>query len=279
MERDRLTTAPVGELLTFTRDIGPYECENFILDSAIAKYNGFPNWVAHIRHVDIALSGQTDFYSMKDNFQNIQKIVYTGLRAEGYEEQAVILSAIDNEDDFNTELIRQYTQNGLYHDVNRLLRLGHSGSDIGNHNLVPWILQLNAAIWRLPEVGGDVFRGTTMNKDDLMKYKKGQIFVWSSFVSYSKNQEQCFGGNVIFRMRGVSGIAEWDKRAPRDIAAFSVFPEEQEVIMPICGAYRVNRVDISDGMMMVDCDILDHNQQAFQKGNQQDTLMDLLEED
>ena len=258
MNRDRLNTAPVGPLLTFTQDIGYYDCENFILESAIAKYNGFPNWLAHLATIELAFSEHQDVYGMGDNFQRIKNIVISGLRKSRFDVQANRLENIHEEEGFNAELIRQYTDNGLYHEVNRVLRHGHFGDDVGNHDLAPWILQLNAAIRRLPEVPGNVYRGTSMSGKDLHQYTKGQIFIWSSFASFSRSEEKCFGGNVLFQMRGVSGLATRDKRAPRDIAPFSVLPDEQEVIMPICGAYRVNEVAEKNGRFVIDCDILDH---------------------
>jgi len=260
MNRDRLNKSIVPKLLTFTKDINVYDVENFILETAVNKYNGFPHWVVHLDYVRIILSGHKDIYLAKENFQKIKKIVINGLKNENFEKQAKELHEIDSEIDFNNAIIKQYTDdNELYLNANKLLRNGHSGRDIGNENLTPWILQLNSAIRNCEEKSGTFYRGTIMKKEDIDKYKKNELFVWSSFSSFSKSEKNCLGGNVIFEMTPVSGIAGRDKRAPRDISMFSCFPEEEEVIMPICSVYLIREIKSSSRLTKIKCDILDHN--------------------
>ncbi len=260
MIRDRLNKSKTPKLLTFTQDITVYDIENFILESAVNKYNGFPHWLAHLDYVRIILSGYKDVYLAKENFQKIKEIVINGLVKEGFTQQAKQLESADSETEFNNAIINQYTdETKLYFNANELLRNGHTGKDIGDENLTPWILQLNSAIRNCEEKSGTFYRGTIMEKEDIDKYKINELFVWSSFSSFSKSEKKCLGGNVIFEMTPVSGIAERDKRAPRDISRFSCFPDEEEVIMPICSVYKIREVESSLGLTKIKCDILDHN--------------------
>ncbi|WP_461639200.1 ADP-ribosyltransferase domain-containing protein [Labilibaculum euxinus] len=259
MKRDRLSKSVVPKLLTFTRDINVYDVENFILESAVKKYDGFSHWLAHLDYVRISLSGYKDIYSAKENFSRVKDIVISGLEKEKFFIQAKALKDIDVETDFNRVIINQYTDDSeLYYRANKLLRNGHEGKDIGEYNLAPWILQLNSAIRVCEEKSGKFYRGTEMDTADIEKYKINELFVWSSFSSFSKSENNCLGGNVIFEITPVSGIAERDKRAPRDISMFSCFPEEEEVIMPICSVYRITEVDSSGGVIKIKCDVLDH---------------------
>lgn len=223
-KRVRLSKSPVSKLLTLTEDIGYYDCKNFILESAVKKFNGFAHWIAHLDYVRIRLGGYENMYDAGENFEKVKAITIDGLRSEGFEEQANELDLIHDETTFNSNIISQYTdETDLYYTVNKLLRKGHHGVNVGEHNLVPWILQLNSSIRKLPEVRGPVFRGTEMKQSDIDKYIADQIFIWSAFSSFSKTQSNCLEGNVIFEMTPVSGIAERDKRSPRDISNYSKF--------------------------------------------------------
>lgn len=65
---------------------------------------------------------------------------------------------------------------------------------------------------------------------------------------------------MLFEFRPVSPLSEYGKRAPRDISTLSFFPEEEEVLFPICCAFRVTaRENVSAGQTIIKLDILDHH--------------------
>ena len=61
--------------MTFTKDINVYDVVNFILETAVNKYNGFPHWLAHLDYVRIILSEYKDIYLAKDKFQEFKKVI------------------------------------------------------------------------------------------------------------------------------------------------------------------------------------------------------------
>lgn len=257
-KRDRLSKSSVPSLLTLTEDLDYYDCENFIFESASAKYDLFSHWIGHLDYVKIKMAGYKDIYKIRD-LEKTKEIVIESLRKAKFGAQANKLEKTITEEEFDAEIIRQYTnETNLYSEVNSLLRKGHHREDIGLNHLIPWILQLNSAIRKLPEFTNTAYRGSEMKEVDIKKYTVGKIFVWSSFVSFSKSEDECYEGNVIFEMTPKSSFATRDKRAPRDISIYSEFKEEQEVIMPICGGYKVEQIIKENDKTRIICAIYDH---------------------
>jgi len=103
-----------------------------------------------------------------------------------------------------------------------------------------------------------VYRGTNLEEDDIKRYKKGELFIWASFVSTSKSKDQCLGGNVLFEISSREhffGVN--DKAYPRDISNLSVFPEEAEVLFPISCAYRVESINKLTGYTLIELQTVD----------------------
>ena len=218
--RDRLAKSPVGEILTLTEDISLHECENFILEGAVQRYN-FAHWLDHLvpLHIKLTQDYKDRAYKCAPEFESLRTAVSSGLRREGFDDQADEVSSAKDEETLNRTLIRQYTEETpLYGRMNRLLRAGHTGQDVSDSGLTPWICQLAAAIRQMHEYPKIGYRGSELEEKDLDRYTPGLIFVWAPFTSASKDISSCFGGNVIFELKPVSALSERDKRAPRDIA-------------------------------------------------------------
>ena len=260
MLRNRLSKSPVGALLTLTADIGIYDCENFILEGAIERHH-FSHWVDHVvpLHAKLTNDYLLKAYKSGDEFARLKKVVVENLIIAGFKRQGAELEAASSEDLFNSLMFRQYTEETeIYPAVNQLLRLGHAGRDVSDSPLVPWICQLAAALRTVPEFLSVSYRGTTMRAEDIEKYKVKEIFVWAPFTSASKHINSCLGGNVIFEFVPVSALSERDKRAPRDISKYSVFPSEDEVLLPMCCAYRPIKIEDRSGVRFIRTEILDH---------------------
>lgn len=261
--RTRLSDSPLGKKLTFSHNISLAECENFILESAITE-NSFRQWLAHLIHFQLQITQEPDPYSIGQDineFYSLRDVLGRSLAAAGYPSQASQVDLCVTEIELNRLIIQQYTSNeGLYRDANLLLRDGHSGRDIGKEPLTPWILQLNAAIRQHDEYLGISYRGAKFTREEIEIYKPGEMFIWAPFTSASKSKKSCLGGNVLFEFRPVSPLSEYGKRAPRNIAALSLFPEEEEVLFPICCAFRVtSRENMGGGQTVIKLDVLDHN--------------------
>ncbi|SDB11471.1 hypothetical protein SAMN05660653_00538 [Desulfonatronum thiosulfatophilum] len=259
--RERLSKSPVGELLTLTDDIGIYDCENFFLEGAIKRYP-FSHWLDHLAplHVKLLDDYRDRSYKSGDDFEPLKDALVTNLRNGGFEDQANELADALDEKVLNGLIVRQYTEEtGLYPAINQLLRKGHSGEDVSGSPLTPWICQLAVALRNFPEFVGTSYRGTEMSEANADKYFPGEIFIWAPFTSASKKIDSCFGGNVIFEIVPVSALSERDKRAPRDIAGLSVYPSEEEVLLPMCCAYRPTSVERRGDVRHIRVEILDHN--------------------
>ena len=247
--RDRMSKSPVGELLTLTDDISLYDCENFILEGAANRYE-FAHWFDHL--VPLFTKLTKDYrersYSCGSNFTSLREVVSNGLKKEGFVIQGNELLSAINEEALNKEIIAQYTdETSLYSEINKLLRAGHTGDDVSFSGLTGWICQLAVAIRQHAEFPKVSSRGTILSKEDVQKYSPGTTFVWAPFTSASKDINSCFGGNVIFKLKPVSALSERDLRSPRDISSLSVYPGEQEVLLPMCCAYRVTSNEFSKG--------------------------------
>jgi hypothetical protein len=212
--------------------------EGFILDKAMERYP-FAHWGAHLVSFWGRFSDDPVYHGADDAFPNLQAAIAIGLRTVGRDRYADDVLATSSETELNRLLIRQYTDDlGFYAELNLLLRSAHNGAQLGEHVLAPWILQFNCALRLQPRHHEPVYRGVTLSDFDIQQYRQNEFFIWSPFVSASKDPDECLGGNVLFELRPWGAIDEYEKRDPRDVTGLSVFPEEQEVIFPMCCAYR-----------------------------------------
>ncbi|WP_137165556.1 hypothetical protein [Salinimonas lutimaris] len=258
--RDRLSKSALGDLLTLSEDIGIYDCENFILEGAIERYP-FSHWLGHLvpLHVKLSDDYRNRAYKALEEFDLLKNTIAENLQYAGFSEQAKDFEIVESEADLNSIIIKQYTEeNGIYPYINNLLRKGHSGNDVSHDPLVPWICQLAVSLRQLDEYTGPSFRGSNMPSSDIEKYKVDSIYIWAPFTSASKSIDSCFGGNVIFELVPVSALSERDKRAPRDVSHISDFPEEEEVLLPMCCAYRPTKIEERSGVTYIRSEILDH---------------------
>ena len=261
--RTRLSESPIGTKLTYSQDISLAACENFILESAVEE-NSFRQWLAHLLHFRLQVMDEPDPYlvgSEPGEFERLKDVILRSLENSGYKMQAEEIRLAQTEDELNACVISQYTsESGLYSEVNLLLRDGHQGRDIGKEPLVPWVLQLNAAIRRQDEYTKVSYRGANFTNDDLKLYSVGDMFIWAPFTSASKYKENCLDGNVIFEFKPVSSLSEYGKRAPRDISMHSYFQEEHEVLFPICCCFRITSIETDgNGKTIIKMDVLDQN--------------------
>lgn len=115
--------------------------------------------------------------------------------------------------------LSHYTGLG-YEDLNEALR--SNALDASQHARVA---ALNEALEKLPAHNGPVVRGTDLEPDILARYEPGRFIREKAFLSATADpavaQSSAFAGNVEFRIMSGTG---------RDISAFSLFPEEQEVL-------------------------------------------------
>lgn len=255
--RDRLSTSPLSDFLTLSKNLEIYECENFLLDGAVEKHE-LAYWAAHTRHFHLQLNGKQP-YTCEDKFPDVCALIAGGLDAAGFVRQCRDILACNDEKSMNATLIGQYTEEcSLYYQVNALLRKGHHGEDIGAHPLVPWIAHLNAIIRNEPEYLDVAFRGAAFVTETIEKYVPGTQFVWASFTSVSTRVEACLDGNVLFRITPKSGMSLHGKRAPRLISRYSQFPNENEAILPLGCAFRVIRNEKVGASHEIDLDLYDH---------------------
>lgn len=215
-----------------------YEYEGFILERAIEKYP-FGHWASHVVSFWGRFSEEPIYHASEDEFPRLRSAVAAGVSSAGYDDFAREIEATHDEQKLNGTIARQYTEEtNFYRDVNYLLRSAHSGNEIGEHAFAPWILQFNCALRLMTAYRGPAYRGTTLTEEQISLYHEQDFFVWAPFVSASKSLDACLGGNVLFELRPWGAIDEYEKRDGRDISIFSAFPSEEEVIFPMCCAYR-----------------------------------------
>lgn len=255
--RNRLSCSPLSVPVTYTPDVNVYENEAFILDEAIEKHK-FPHWVAHLVALHLKLTKAEDPYFCGDEFPKLRSAVADSLSAAGFHRQASEIRSITSEEEMNKLIVRQYTEETpLYSEVNQLLRYGHEGRNVGQEPLVPWALQLNAAIRRLPIHYGKTYRGAMLESEAIAEYEVGRIFVWSSFTSMSLSEDYCKDGNVLFDIHPFEAFSLHDKNAGRIISSLSQYEEEQEVLLPICSGFRVTSRTQESGRLRINLEILD----------------------
>ncbi|EGQ9697102.1 ADP-ribosyltransferase domain-containing protein [Vibrio parahaemolyticus] len=259
--RDRLSKSAVSELapLTFSEDLSFWECENFVLETAVTKHK-FGYWAAHVLYLQLILAKEENPYSSREEFPKLKCLILDGFEECGFTQQHEEIKLCNTEEELNKTVIQQYTdETPLYSKVNNILREGNLGSDVGGHPLVPWILHLNAILRKEEEYLGTVYRGAQLTKSDIDEYVKGEQFVWSSFTSVSQSRENCLDGNVLFIIHPRSSLSTYGKRAARKINQYSYFPEEEEALLPIGCAFRVeSNKEVLPGKFEIELALYDH---------------------
>lgn len=238
--RSRFSTEPIAEPreLTNSRELMLRDYEGFIFDSVLAKHP-FSHWTDHTRSFWGRFSDEPTYSAKLEEFPKLQQVIAEGLDRAGYTIFAAEIRRAPNESKLNEYLAKQYTaETSFYLEVNRLLRSSHDGTDIGQHSLASWIAQFNCALRKLPRYNQPAYRGTDFTPNQIAMYREREFFVWSPFVSASKSPDVCKGGNVLFEIRPWGALDEFEKRDGRDISLLSQYPDEEEVIFPMCCAYR-----------------------------------------
>lgn len=252
-----MARSAVGQPLTLSENFETYEYESFLFEGLIDE-SWKAYWAAHSAFN--FLLGDDD-YSSLECFSQMQQLVTNGLQCAGYGSMANDLSTAPDETEFNAISIGQYTsESTLYERVNALLRKGHDGISIAKDPLAPWIAHLNAILRREEEYLHTAYRGADLTASEVAEYKPGRLFIWTSFTSMSKRRECCLDGNTLFEITPRSSISMHGKRAPRSIAHFSDFPEEDEVLLPLAAAFRVeSREATGTHRTIIKLTLLDHN--------------------
>jgi hypothetical protein len=212
--------------------------EGFILEGATKRFP-FSHWGAHLVSFWGRFSAEPVYHGELADFPLLLSAIADGLRSFGREHYAAAVLKMTTEAELNRLLIQQYTDDAnFYAELNSLLRKAHDGTELGTHVLAPWILQFNSALRLQPRHLGPAYRGTTLTDFDIAQYRQSEFFIWCPFVSASKTPDECLGGNVLFELHPWGAVDEYEKRDPRDVSELSLFPDEQEVIFPMCCAYR-----------------------------------------
>jgi hypothetical protein len=74
----------------------------------------------------------------------------------------------------------------------------------------------------------------------------------------SKSEDYCKEGNVLFEFKPVLTLPLHDKRAGRVIAPLSAYPEEDEVLLPMCAGFKVIERSKEGALTRIKLEILDH---------------------
>ena len=119
---------------------------------------------------------------------------------------------------------------GFYKDFNKALRTGMATPKITRYENL-----LNKALEKLPKFNGISYRAVQkLSKEDLARYKEGEVVTESFFVSTSELKKvQGFGGKVRFEIYGKNG---------RKVANLSLYPSEKEVLFKSESRFIVKRV-------------------------------------
>jgi ADP-ribosyltransferase exoenzyme len=130
-------------------------------------------------------------------------------------------TAIDAFTSDDVMALADYTGSG-YEELNEALR--SDALDASHHARID---ALNNALEKLPPYEGPVIRGTNLPPDVLAQYRPGEFFIERGFMSTTMNtavaRSPMFAGNVEFRILSSTG---------RDISPVSMFPGEQEILLP-----------------------------------------------
>lgn len=118
----------------------------------------------------------------------------------------------------------------FYKDFNQALRVGKVTPKIARYESL-----LNTALEKLPKFSGISYRAVQkLSKEDLARYKEGEVVTEPFFVSTSELKKvQGFSGKVRFEIYGKNG---------RKVANLSLYPSEKEVLFKSESRFIVKRV-------------------------------------
>lgn len=118
----------------------------------------------------------------------------------------------------------------FYKDFNQALRAGKVTPKIARYESL-----LNTALEKLPKFSGISYRAVQkLSKEDLARYKEGEVVTEPFFVSTSELKKvQGFSGKVRFEIYGKNG---------RKVANLSLYPSEKEVLFKSESRFIVKRV-------------------------------------
>ena len=105
---------------------------------------------------------------------------------------------------------------------------------------------LNDALRKLPSVARTVYRGWQSNSLDefLRTYQVGRVFDWPGFTSITRSAEKAYIGNVLFRIRSLSG---------RSMHGVGAEESEEEVLFMAATRFVVSEISVrGDGVVLVD---------------------------
>lgn len=152
-------------------------------------------------------------------------------------------------------LIRLYTdETPLYHEMNAALR----EDDLSKMKIFgAFIKELQEAFLTdqidqiLTPFRGTVWRGITVPDLDkaLKDYQPNKDFVWSAFTSTTTQKDVALDfGNIVFEIRCDPPEGFYKDKiyeyAPANIQAFSIFPDEEEILFPPNVKFRVQSVQM-----------------------------------
>ena len=180
------------------------ELENIMVEPGVTAINIFEDYRREFKIKEIKNRERLK----KEYFGTRQwKYISTQLEAVDVDIMVVIRS-----------IIRLYTTDHIYNDLNKTYRAGESIKYQGFGNLL--MRSSHASPYFM---GTKVYRGTTIN--DLENYKVGTVYRWPFFISASASKEKArsFGG-VLFTIE----IPE--QFSISDISMHSIYPDEQEVL-------------------------------------------------
>ena len=122
-----------------------------------------------------------------------------------------------------------YTGN-FYKDFNQAFRVGKVTPKIARYESL-----LNTALEKLPKFSGISYRAVQkLSKEDLARYKEGEVVTEPFFVSTSELKKvQGFGGKVRFEIYGKNG---------RKVENLSLYPSEKEVLFKSNSHFFVTKV-------------------------------------
>lgn len=138
------------------------------------------------------------------------------------------------------DALRDYTGPG-YQDMNQALR--------GQTDMTPEVQQridrVSGALDQLPDHSGTVYRGETRSADDvaqLMLLKKGDDMEFPAFTSTSTSPDSAFQGNVRY---------EIDSSHGKDVQSWSLFPNENEILLDQGSRFTVSDVIHDNGNVII----------------------------
>lgn len=138
--------------------------------------------------------------------------------------------------------IRAYT-GGTYRTLNNSLR-GHKYA--GGPLLQAYVDAAQHGLAKMPKYSGISSRGMTMDEGKLRAmlstYRSGAVVEDAAFISTSYGQEAAFGGNVLMRITGKSGV---------NISQYSQYSSEREVLFMPGTRFHVDKVEQSGGKYVV----------------------------